>query len=82
MSLTRLRWFTRFSMSLTPLPLRSGSVPAREFTHPRLFVWGPWPQTAWGERSRSPTPPSKPKSFARGRSASTLVILVSTLAPW
>jgi hypothetical protein len=25
--------FSRFSLSLTPPPLRSGSVPAQEFTH-------------------------------------------------
>ncbi len=46
-------------MSLTPPPLRSGSVPAREFSHPRFGVWGPGPKRRGGSEAAPPTPPSR-----------------------
>src|SRR5260370_18008981 len=66
MSLTpRLPWA---GAAWPPLELRSGSVPAQEFSAPRFVVWGPAPKRHGGSAAPPtppPTPPSRNQGFAR-----------------
>src|SRR5258708_32902617 len=68
MSLTpRLPWTRAAS---PPLELRSGSVPAQEFSAPRFVVWGPDPKRHGGSAAPPPPPPTPPnpsQGFPRRR---------------